>query len=296
MERSIRALTVLMFCVGVCVGCGDGLPGGPSDSRPKEFALTLVTPVEGSMAGGTNARLVGTGFPAAAMTLTVGGARVVDYVRIDSTRINFTTPAHVPGAVDIVLTSPSGDVSQLAGAFTYVGPPVVTGLSPARVSTEGSPLYIKGTGFTWGTTVTIDGARMSATFYVDTLYTSAPLHAVGAVEVVVTNPDGQSVRLPGALTYATPESFDLSGDWEGIADNGSHDGTVIRFTIQDNVMVSLSCGTGADLLPVPAPSVAKGRISSVGGSVTGRITSEGVAEGKIVIAPCGDHVWGAGKR
>jgi hypothetical protein len=260
-------------------------------------SATAVVPPVGSSVGGTTARLFGTGFRAG-MTLTVGDARVVDYALLGSTIIDLTLPPHAPGVVDIVLTSPSDEGSRLVGVFTYVDypPPVVATLAPTRVSTQGSPVYIKGTGFTSGTSVTIDGTRASVLLYADTLYTAAPPHLEGTVNVVVTNADGQTVRLVRALTYAAPESFDFNGEWEGEADNGFHEGTVIRFTIRNNVMVSLACGAGSNLLPIPAPLVVRGQISSVGNSVTGRTTSEGVAEGSIAIAPCGGHVWSASKK
>jgi hypothetical protein len=292
LERYLKALTVLMLVVGACAGCGRGPtePDGP-------LALTSVVPREGASAGTTTARLYGAGF-SLGMTVTVGSALVEKYTLVNPHAIDLTMPPHSPGVVDIVVTAGSDEVSRLAGVFTYVDypPPAVTNMTPTRISTEGSALSITGTGFRSGASVTFDLARVSAFFYGDTLYTSAPPHPAGAVDVVVTNIDGQTVRVPGALTYAPPESFDFNGDWEGDADDGSHDGTVIRFTIRDNVMVSLSCGAGADLLPMPAPTVAGGRISSVGASITGRITSEGVATGSINLPPCGGRMWGASKK
>lgn len=290
MERSLKALTILMFFIGVCAGCGDG-PTAPD----APLAVTAVAPMLGSSVGGTTARLFGTGFRVG-MTLTVGGTRVADYVLVSSTMIDLTMPPHPPGVVDIVLTSPSDEVSRLAGVFTYVyyPPPAVTDLAPNRISTRGSELTIKGTGFTSGTSVTIDGAGLPVFFYKDTLYATAPPHLEGTVDVVVTNADGQAVRLVRALTYAAPESFDFNGEWAGWA--GDEDDTVIRFTIRNNVMVSLACGAGTDLLPVPAPTVAGGQISSIGGIVTGRITSDGVANGTIAIPPCGGRAWGATKK
>lgn len=292
--RSIRALTALMSFVGVCLGCDD-----PGRMRPSDvLSLMSVAPGAGSSFGGTKARLTGTGF-AGAFTLTVGGTPVAQYARVSSTAIELTMPPHSAGVADIVLTSlaSANEVVRLAGAFSYIDypPPVVSDVSPSRVSTEGSVLYIKGTGFTAVTTVTIDGRRVSAFHHEGTLFTSAPPHAEGVVDVVVTNADGQTVRVSGGLSYARPESFDFNGNWEGGADNGAHDGTVIRFTIEDSVMISLSCG-GADVLPEKAPTVALGRIASMDGRITGRITSEGQAEGQITIAPCGSHSWGATKK
>jgi hypothetical protein len=292
LERYLKTLTVLLFFTGLSAGCGRA-PTAPDAM----LTLTAVFPLEGSTAGTTTARLFGSGFREG-MRLTVGGVSGVKYTVANPARIDLTMPPHSPGVVDIVLTSLSGEVLRLTGSFTYVDrpPPVVTHLTPARISTQGSSIYIKGTGFSPGTSVRIDGTIASVFFYEDTLYTAAPAHLAGAVDVVVTNLDGQAVRLPRALTFAPPESFDFNGSWEGDADDGSHQGTVIRFTIQDNVMVSLACGAVANLLAVPYPTVTQGQISSMGAGITGRITSDGEAQGSINIAPCINHVWTASKK
>jgi hypothetical protein len=294
-ERCSKALTILMSFAVVCAGCDPG-PIEPSETDAP-LALKRIVPAEGSSIGITTARMFGTGFRSG-MTLTIGNTQLVEYILVSSTMIDLTMPPHSAGVVDIVLTYRSDAVSRLAGGFTYIDypPPTVTNMTPTRVSTEGSVLSITGTGFREGTTVKVDGAVVSAFLYEGTLYTSAPPHAAGAVDVVVTNIDGQAVRLPGALTFAPPESFDLNGDWEGEADNGSHDGTVIRFTIVDDNMVSLACGAGANILPVPWPIVVRGKISSVGGSITGRVTSEGQVAGSINIAPCTASVWNATRK
>jgi hypothetical protein len=61
---------------------------------------------------------------------------------------------------------------------------------------------IAGFGFQSGSTVTFGGAGTKVTF-VNSQYITAttPARAAGSVDVVVTNPDGQSGRLSGAYTY-----------------------------------------------------------------------------------------------
>lgn len=72
-----------------------------------------------------------------------------------------------------------------------------------------------------------------------TFYTETPAHAPGIVDLVVTNPDGQSHGLAGGYTYAPQESFDLNGAWGGYSLNGTD--TWVEFVIQDNRLVSASC-------------------------------------------------------
>ena len=85
-----------------------------------------------------------------------------------------------------------------------------TSVSPSAGPTVGGDyLRVTGSGFTIGTTVTIDGAavpvnRVTGTF----VETRTRAHAAGPVDIVVTNPDGQSATLTAAYTYAT--SFALA--------------------------------------------------------------------------------------
>ena len=63
-----------------------------------------------------------------------------------------------------------------------------------------TPIAISGTAFTSDTILTIDGAVIAATFVNSTaLRAIAPAHAVGSVQVVVTNPDG--TKSAGGFEY-----------------------------------------------------------------------------------------------
>jgi hypothetical protein len=85
----------------------------------------------------------------------------------------------------------------------------VTAISP-RVGLIGEEVWIAGTGFRQGATVTLDGvaafvrnANPSGTRIVATL----PVHAAGTVDVVVTNPGGLSGTLIGGYTFVPVEIF-----------------------------------------------------------------------------------------
>jgi hypothetical protein len=62
---------------------------------------------------------------------------------------------------------------------------------------------ITGIGFEPGATVTLDGAATNATVNTSRqIVAETPAHVAGTVDVVVSNPDGQSGRLTGGFTYA----------------------------------------------------------------------------------------------
>lgn len=77
----------------------------------------------------------------------------------------------------------------------------VTAISPATGLT-GDAVHVSGAGFLAGATVMLDGVRANVTSIDSRLITATtPAHAAGSVDVVVTNPGGQSATLTGGYTY-----------------------------------------------------------------------------------------------
>ena len=86
------------------------------------------------------------------------------------------------------------------------GPPISVPLSVTRLDpTEGFPgdnLRIEGAGFVAGTKVLLDGLEATVTSLSDSLlFVTLPRHPLGAVDVVVVKPDGQTVTLARAYTF-----------------------------------------------------------------------------------------------
>ncbi|MEO6528686.1 MAG: IPT/TIG domain-containing protein [Gemmatimonadaceae bacterium] len=174
-------------------------------------------------------------------------------------------------------------------------------IEPSTGSTGGAtPVVLVGSGFSRSSIVAIGGVKTTARFYTqysgDTvLAVSAPAHAPGSVDVVVTNPDGQSVTVPRGYTYAPPESFRLNGRWGGYGDAGQD--IPIEFVFEDGELTSVSCDEYSALTFSPPLKVEKGEFAfarSDGVSVTGRITSASTAAGTINLAPCDNTNWFAG--
>jgi hypothetical protein len=185
--------------------------------------------------------------------------------------------------------------------------PSVTSVSPDIGSTGGTSVTITGVGFRSGASVTLGGIVIRGCSlptencgWVEgstTIFASAPAHAAGSVDVVVTNPDGQAGRLAGGYTYAIPESFEANGIWEGGAD--SNYGTPLRFSVQNDALVSISCGVSGTVTLSPPPPISHGEFSFVGpdgATVSGRIVSPNWALGKINMSPCFAFPWSATRR
>ena len=82
--------------------------------------ITSVTPLEGSILGGTQITITGTFFTGAT-SVTIGGVAATSVVVVSATTVTAVTPAGAIGAASVVVTTPSGSAT-LAGGFSYVSP------------------------------------------------------------------------------------------------------------------------------------------------------------------------------
>jgi hypothetical protein len=158
---------------------------------------------------------------AAGATVTISGtslstATAVKFGTENATFTNVTTssgatalaavvPAHAAlGTVDVTVTNDAGTSAKSAKTrFTYLpSPPALTGLSPASVSTlGGGAVTVTGRNLT-GATVKVGTSSASVRSVSATSLTfTAPAHAAGSVDVVVTTAGGTAST---RLTYVTP--------------------------------------------------------------------------------------------
>ena len=133
-----------------------------------------------------------------------------------------------------------------------------------------------------------------------TIAISTPAHAAGTVDVIVTNPGGLEARLAGGYAYEPPETFDFNGNW--VAHVGPHYEMDMRFTIRNNVLVSLSCNMSPPLTLAAVVSVSNGEFSLQGDdglTMSGRQVAPENAAGSINlpdIPGCRATGWWADKQ
>jgi len=162
--------------------------------------ITSVTPNQGLAAGGTSLVITGTGFGTSGSPLvtavTVGGTAATAFSVVHDTTLNVTTPAHAPGAVDIVVTTDVASANTAADDFTYLTPPTITGVSPNSGPTAGgTTVTVTGTGFTGVTQVNFGGTLTGAfNIGATSLQVLAPAHGAGVVDLSVTTPNGTSAN------------------------------------------------------------------------------------------------------
>ena len=172
--------------------------------------------------------------------------------------------------------------------------PIVTQVTPSVGSAGGGTIVkIVGTGFVPGMVVTFDGIRVTGGYppaKVSVLFQGeAPEHDAGTVDVVVTNPDGQSHRLEAAYTYAPRDSFDMNGVWTGFTDNGTDTG--VEFEIKNNRLISATCAYEAYLPfvfsePLPIENGEFRLTADDGATLSGRVVSDSEIMGAINFPQC----------
>ena len=114
-------------------------------------------------------------------------------------------------------------------------------------------------------------------------------HPVGThrYDITVTNSAGIATRRDG-FTYGRPDAFNLNGTWMGYADGPPDSQIEMSFTITNDVLVNVSCGSMTQT-PAPEFKVGNGEFSfqsESGIRLTARILSDVTATGEIHFFPC----------
>jgi hypothetical protein len=203
-------------------------------ASPAQFAVTVVNPSPAPASNAVTFNVVANNTPtitslsppsatagSGAFTLTVNGANYVSgsVVKVGGSArtTTFAGPGQLTAAItasdvastgtlSITVANPSpGSTSSAASLPVNNPPPVITSITPlSGLLTGGTSTVITGTGFLAGATVSFGGtAATSVTVSSGTsIAAKTPAHAVGAVNVVVTNTDSQSSTLTNGFTFA----------------------------------------------------------------------------------------------
>ena len=177
--------------------------------------------------------------------------------------------------------------------------PSITAIAPQVGSTHGGAwATITGVDFQPGAKVRLGDTTVASWTHDSTTISvsGTAAHAAGTIDVVVTNPGGLEARLTGAYRYESPEAFDFNGDW--VAHVGPEFEMDMRFTIRNNVLVSMACGTSEPVTFASPPSVRDGEFSFLGDdgvAIGGRLVSPVNAVGTINVPACPAAGWWADK-
>jgi PKD repeat protein len=212
--------------VNVVITTPNGTATGPSAyTYVTAPTFTSITPTYGPLSGSTPITIIGTNLIGATNSgssiynVSIGGTAITNMTVVSSTTIIGSTLAHAAGAVNVVITTPNGTATG-PNAYTYVTAPAFTSITPATGPlVGGTPITIIGTNLIGATNsgssiynVSIGGTAITNMTVVSstTIIGSTLAHAAGAVNVVITTPNG-TVTGTGAYTYvAAPTITSIS--------------------------------------------------------------------------------------
>jgi len=174
-------------------------------------ALSSLSPLSGSTAGGTQVTLTGSNL-LNTNSVTFDGLSASFIVNSD-TSITAVTPNHpTPGVINVSVTTPSGS-STLTGGYTFITPPLLSSVAPSIGSTAGGlAVTLTGSNLTGTTQISFGGNLVTQFNVVDSTTISAltPDHADGIVNIILTNPIGVTTLNNGFTYESAPILNNLS--------------------------------------------------------------------------------------
>ncbi|MDR3502850.1 MAG: IPT/TIG domain-containing protein, partial [Legionella sp.] len=206
--------------------------------------LSSISPITGSITGGTLVTLTGTDFTPGT-TVTFGGVAATNVNVSSANTLTAVTPAYVSGALTVdVMVNNGVSNATLSHAFTYQAiAPALTSITPNSDSVAGgATITVSGSGFVPTTTLTIGGIA-AANIHVSnvtTLTATVPAYVSGSLikDVVVNNGAGIAMLTSGftyiesapGLSGLTPGTGSiLGGTTVTLTGSGFAPGTTVTF-------------------------------------------------------------------
>jgi hypothetical protein len=213
------------------------LLGGFSAATAAGPAISAVTPNSGPVAGGAVIQITGTGFEAGSKVF-IGGVAAPLSGTPTATTLTVIAPALPDGVADVLVVNPDGQESVLTGGFTAVTGPVIRRVLPnSGPAAGGTVIQVVGTGFEAGSQLFVGGvpAPLIGLATASLLTATVPALSPGPADVMVVNPDGHEIILPGAFNALAPGSV------------ASDNGLIINLTSSHVGSVSIRAGAFATL-------------------------------------------------
>lgn len=207
-----RAVASLIFGLSAC-----GLNGMVSAAP----VISSISPVAGTVDGGTIVTVTGTGFVAGS-SVTFGGTNAASVSFVSSTKLTAVAPIRAAGKVSLVVRPPSGAVSNSFSGYTYTLP-TVSSITPTSGTIDGgTTVTVTGTYFVPGSSVTFNGNGAAVTDISSTQFTvvTPPASAAGVGPMIITTPNGYSSAVSNRFTYMRPAITSIS-PIQGSIDGGT---------------------------------------------------------------------------
>lgn len=194
--------------LSLAVACGDKSPKVTSSTTAP--VIGQILPTRGPTDGKTIAVIRGNNFRPG--TQVSFGDSVATFVKVvDSTTLTVETPPNAAGKVNVVISSSDGQSTTFTDGFSYyvndgsVPPPSLSAINPnTGPASGGTVALVTGDKFQEGILLFVGRSPGSDVVVADamTLSGTLPSGDVGAADVEVTNPDGQTGKLSLAFAYS----------------------------------------------------------------------------------------------
>jgi hypothetical protein len=198
--------------------------------------VTRLSPASGLPAGGTQVTITGTNLAGA--TAVYFGSAVGTIVSDSATQIVATSPADLPGTVDVTVTTAGGtSATSPADQFTYIPVPVVTGVAPVPGGPMGGGTWvlITGTDLAGATAVQFGSAAGKIVSNTAAQIVAISPTGTGPVDITVTNRGGTSATSAAdQFRYVAAPSVTAISPAEGPAAGGTE--VTISGSDLDNAM------------------------------------------------------------
>jgi hypothetical protein len=271
---TVDALLITLLGGGSTVEVGQSRCSATGSDIYIAPAVTSLSPTSGATTGGTSVVITGNGFTNAT-TVTFGVAQATHVVVDSATQITATSPPGA-GTVDVtVMTALGTSPMSSSDHFSYVAPPLVSGVNPGAGSIAGgTSVVITGTGFLTATAVTF-GSTAATSFTVNssTQITVTSPAGTGTADITVTSPYGTSPAAASdffayegspAVTVVSPGSGPTSGGTSvTISGTGFLTATAVTFgstaatafTVSSSTQITATspAGTGTADITVTTP-------------------------------------------
>ncbi|MCE2883527.1 MAG: IPT/TIG domain-containing protein [Planctomycetaceae bacterium] len=185
-------------------------PGGTA-SKTNGFTyvpaptIASVSPSVGPVAGGTTITITGTNLTGAT-SVKVSAVACTSVTVVSPTQLTAVTSAGNAGLKSVSVTTPGG-TATLPGAFTLVGLPTITSVSPSAGPTAGgTTITVTGTNLTGATSVKVGAVACTSVTVVSATQLTAvtPAGTVGAKSVTVTTAGGTGTKASAFTYFAVP--------------------------------------------------------------------------------------------
>ena len=155
-----------------------------------------VSPDIGVSSGGTEVKITGTNLTHV-LGVKFGTKAAASFKSVSSTEITAVTPSGTAGEVDVIVDTVGGlSAAHNADHFTYIGPPVISKITPnVGPSLGGVSVTVTGTNLAGAKSLHFGTVAASIRSKTATqILTTAPANAVGLVDVTATNSVATSAR------------------------------------------------------------------------------------------------------